>query len=337
VKAVLLDKPAPLDRHPLRLAEVPTPRPERGELLVKVMACGVCRSNLHMIEGDWVTHGVPAKSPIIPGHEIVGTVAELGDGVGTFAIGERVGIQPLWSTCGRCEFCLTGREQLCRSRQITGETVDGGYAECLIAKAEHAYPVPDTLDPAAAAPLFCPGITAYGAVAKAAPRPGQRVALFGVGGVGHMVIQLARLAGADVIAVARSPQHLALAEEVGAVESVNSSQVDPGEFLEERGGVDASIVFAPSSTVAAQALRATKPGGTVVLGVFASPGELPFADEKRVVGTVIGSRQQMREVIALAAAGKLHVVYESFPLAKAGEALAQLKRGEVRARAVLVV
>jgi alcohol dehydrogenase, propanol-preferring len=337
MKAVLLDKPAPIERHPLRIAEVPTPRPGRGELLVKVAACGVCRSNLHMIEGDWVAYGVPAKSPIVPGHEIVGTVAELGDGATGFTIGERVGVQPLWSTCGRCEYCLTGREQLCRTKQITGETVDGGYAEYLLARAEHAYPVPDTLDPAAAAPLFCPGITAYGAVAKAAPRPGERVALFGVGGVGHMVIQIARLSGADVIAVARSRQHLALAEELGATESVDASQVDPGEVLSKRGGVDASIVFAPSSAVVAQAVRATKPGGTVVLGVFASVGELPFADEKRVVGSVIGSRQQMREVIALAAAGKIRVVHEDFPLDKAEETLLRLKRGEVRARAVLVV
>jgi propanol-preferring alcohol dehydrogenase len=337
MKAVLLDKPAPIERHPLRIAEVPTPRPGPGELLVKVAACGVCRSNLHMIEGDWVVHGVPAKSPIVPGHEIVGTVAELGDGATGFTIGERVGVQPLWSTCGRCEYCLTGREQLCRTKQITGETVDGGYGEYLLARAEHAYPVPDALDPAAAAPLFCPGITAYSAVAKAAPRPGQRVALFGVGGVGHMVIQIARLSGAHVIAVARSRQHLALAEEIGAAESVDASRVDPGEVLSKRGGVDASIVFAPSSAVVAQAVRATKPGGTVVLGVFASVGELPFADEKRVVGSVIGSRQQMHEVIALAAAGRIHVVHESFQLDEAEGVLLRLKRGEVRARAVLVV
>jgi propanol-preferring alcohol dehydrogenase len=149
-------------------------------------------------------------------------------------------------------------------------------------------------------------------------------------------VQIARLFGADVIAVARSRQHLALAEEVGAAESVDSSRADPGDVLAKRGGVDASIVFAPSSAVAAQALRATKPGGTVVLGVFASVGELPFVDEKRVVGSVIGSRQQMREVIALAAAGRLHVVHETFPLTQAEEALARLKRGEVKARAVLV-
>ena len=336
MKAVLLQKPAPIEQHPLRIAEVATPVPGRGEILVKIAACGVCRSNLHMIEGDWIAQGVPAKSPIVPGHEIVGTIRELGEGVQGFARGERVGVQPLWSTCGLCEYCLTGREQLCRAKQITGETVDGGYAEYVIAKAEHAYPVPATLDPAAAASLFCPGITAYGAVAKADPRPGQRVAVFGIGGVGHMVVQMARLFGADVIAVARSRPHLALAEEVGAAESVDSSRVDPGDVLAKRGGVDASIVFAPSSAVVAQAIRATKPGGTVVLGVFASVGELPFADEKRVVGSVIGPRQQMREVITLAATGRLRVVHEDFPLAEAEEALAKLKRGEVKARAVLV-
>src|SRR5262249_47767989 len=151
--------------------------------------CGVCRSNLHMIEGDWVDGGVPAISPIVPGHEVTGVVAALGGGVDGFAEGDRVGVQPLWWTCEECEFCTSGREQLCHRRVITGEHVDGGYAEYMTANAAHAYPIPDALDLVEAAPLFCPGITAYGAVGHLDVGPGDTVAVFGLGGVGHMAVQ----------------------------------------------------------------------------------------------------------------------------------------------------
>ena len=217
MKAMLLEKPAPIDTAPLHMAELPDPEPGRGEILVKVAACGVCRSNLHMIEGDWVRNGVPAKLPIIPGHEIVGRVAAVGDGVEGLAIGARVGVQPLWTSCERCEYCLTGREQLCPYKEITGETVDGGYAEYLVAKERHVYMVPDSVSDAEGAPLFCPGITAFGAVSKARLAPGRTLALYGFGGVGHMVQQFAQLAGAEVTVVARSAGHLALAKKLGAV------------------------------------------------------------------------------------------------------------------------
>ncbi len=186
-----------------------------------------------------------------------------------------------------------------------------------------------------AAPLFCPGVTAYNAVSKAAPHPGSSLAIFGVGGVGHMVIQFAVLAGADVYAVARSPQHLDLAEELSA-HAVDASRGDPVSALAAVGGVDAAVVFAPSDEAMRQAVASIKPGGTVVLGVHAQVGPLPFADEKRVVGSVIGSRQQMREVLALAAAGKVRAHCETYALDAAADALVRLKRGEIRARAVLV-
>ena len=280
--------------------------------------------------------GLPAKSPIVPGHEIVGSVARLGDDVGAFKEGDRVGIQPLWSTCGACEFCLTGREQICRSRQITGETVDGGYAEYVVADANYLYPLPDNLKDSEAAPLFCPGITAYGAVKKAELRVGKRVAIFGIGGVGHMVMQMARLCGADVIAVARSKQHLALASELGASEVVDISKGDQEEWLRRIGPVDSSIVFAPSTELAQLAMKATKPGGTTVIGVWVELGQLPFVDEKRVVGSVIGSRQDMKEVLGLASAGKIKPIYEEFKLEAANKVLNMLKTGQIRARAVLV-
>jgi propanol-preferring alcohol dehydrogenase len=337
MRAMVLTKTAPIESHPLRLEEVPVPTPGPGEILVRISACGVCRSNLHMIEGDWVAYGVPAKLPIIPGHEIIGEVTGIGPGVDWFTEGDRVGIQPLWSSCGRCEYCLTGREQLCHFKQITGETVDGGYAEFVLAKEEHAYPVPDEIGDVEGAPLFCPGITAYGAISKARLAPGKSMALFGIGGVGHMVLQFARLSGADVIAVGRSPHHLKLAEELGATQTVNSSLADPGETLKACGGVDTAIVFAPSTAVLHQAIKAVKRGGIVVVGVFAEAGMVSFPEEKTIVGSVLGSRQQMREVLQLAAAGKVRATCETFRLEQAEEALRRLKQGEVKARAVLVI
>lgn len=334
MRAFVLETPGPIEGGPVRLTELADPHPGPGQIVIDVTACGVCRSNLHMIEGDWLDYGVPAFTPIVPGHEVVGRIVEVGDGVDWLAVGDRVGVQPLWSTCGRCPYCLTGRDQLCRAKQITGETVHGGYAERMLAVAAHAHPVPDGLTDAEAAPLFCPGITAYNAVGKAALGPGSSVALFGVGGVGHLVLQFAALAGAEVYGVARSPEHLSLVEELGA-HPVDAG-AGPVAALGSPGGVDAAIVFAPSDLMIAQALEVVRPGGTVVLGVHGSVGHFDFADEKRVVGSVIGARQQMREVLALAAAGKVRAHVETFPLEDAQAVLRRLKGGGIRARAVLL-
>lgn len=335
MRAVLLDKPGPIEDSTLRVAEVPVPHPGPGQVVIKVEACGVCRSNLHMIEGDWTSFGVPGKLPIVPGHEVVGTISALGDGVERLQPGERVGVQPLWSSCGWCDYCLSAREQLCLTKETTGESLDGGYAEYLLATAAHTYPVPHSLSSVDAAPLFCPGLTAYSAVQHAALGPGKTVAVFGLGGVGHMVVQFARLAGADVIAIARSHVHLQVASDLGAARTIDISDSDAGEALEREGGVDASILFAPSAALARQAVRATKRGGRVVLGVNADVGELSFFDNKTIIGSVIGNRQQMREVLELAAAGKVKAICETFPLAEAADALRRMKRGEIRARAVL--
>lgn len=337
MKAALLDTPAPIETRPLQMREVETHSPGPGQVLIRVTACGVCRSNLHMIEGDWVAGGVPAKTPIIPGHEVVGAVAEVGPGVAALSVGDRVGVQPLWSTCGVCTYCLSGLDHLCQVKEITGETVDGGYAEYMLATAAHAHPLPDGLDDVEAAPLFCPGITAYGCISKANLSPARSVAVFGVGGVGHMVLQLAVLYGGEVLAVARSAEHRELATELGATRTVDSSSADAGAEIAATGGVDVAIVFAPSDAVVAQAVEATKPGGTVIIGVHANIGTVPFPLEKKVVGSLLGTRQQMREVLALAAAGKIKAVCEPYPLDQAGEALSRLKRGEIRARAVLTI
>jgi propanol-preferring alcohol dehydrogenase len=335
MKALVMKVAAPIEQGPLELIERETPRPGPGQVLVRVAACGVCRSNLHMIEGEWP--GVPSILPIIPGHEVVGTVEAVGDGVTHLAPGHRVGVQPIWSTCGHCEYCLGGREHLCQTKEITGETLDGGYAEYMLATAAHTYLLPEGLDFAEAAPLFCPGITAYGSILKTHPAPGKTVAVFGVGGVGHMVIQFGKLFGADVVAVSRGSEHLALAEEIGATRVVDASAEDPGEALARTGGVDASIVFAPSNASVDQAIRGTKPGGVIVTGVNCEVGAFPFAIEKTLVGSLLGTRQQVRTVLDLAAAGKIGVVAETFALEDAATALSRLKAGQIRARAVLVV
>jgi alcohol dehydrogenase, propanol-preferring len=331
--AIQLDHPAPLSSGPLAWRSVETPEPGEGQLRIRVAACGVCRSNLHIIEGDWLAGGLPAISPIVPGHEVTGTVDAVGPGVEGFAVGDRVGVQPLWNTCERCEYCLSGREQLCLQRVITGEMVDGGYAESMISTAAHTYHVPDGLDLVAAAPLFCPGITAYGAVAKLDLKPGRRMAVFGLGGVGHMAVQFARAAGAEVTAVARSAHHLEVAAELGAAHLVDASAVDPAEAL--AGTMDAAVVFAPSDVVAQQALASVKRGGIVVLGVIASFGTITFAEGKTIVESILGNRAQMNEVLALAAQGVVRTVVDEFPLQDAQEVLGMLADRKLRSRAVL--
>lgn len=335
MKAVVLSKTAPIEQNPLTVEDLAEPHAGADEVVIRVTACGVCRSNLHMIEGDWVDGGTPAKLPIIPGHEVVGEVVETGSAVESVRVGDRVGVQPLWSTCGVCDFCVDGRDQLCQRKHITGESVDGGYAELMVAKAAHAYVLPAELEDLTAAPLFCPGITAYGAVAKAALSPAKSVAVFGLGGVGHVALQFAALTGAETVAVTRNADRLDLASELGASRVVDSSDGRPGELLAKSGGVDAALVFAPSDAVVQQAVAAVKPGGTVVVGVNADLGTFPFADEKKIVGSLLGNRLMMRDVLRVAAQGRVRVVAERYPLDQASTALAKLKSGDVRGRLVL--
>lgn len=327
-----LETPAPLDQRPMNWRETVTPSPSPGQLLMKVAGCGVCRSNLHMIQGDWVPDA-PSISPIIPGHEVTGTVVEVGDGVTDFVVGDRVGVMPLWQTCETCEFCTSDREQLCHSRVITGEDVNGGYGEYMISNAAHSYRVPDALDLVAAAPLFCPGITAYGAVSKLNIARGSKVAVFGLGGVGHMALQFAKLTGAEVIAVARSADHLKVAEELGADRLINATEVDPGVELEDL--VDAAITFAPSNQVTEWALRSLKRGGTLVAGVGVKLAGFPFNKEQVIHASLLGNRKQMNEVLKLAAEGKVTTVVDLYDLTDAEQALSDLAAGSLRSRAVL--
>jgi propanol-preferring alcohol dehydrogenase len=286
-----------------------------------------------MIEGDWVDGGVPAISPIVPGHEATGRVVEVGDGVEGFAVGDPVGVQPLWWACGECEFCTSGREQLCHRRIITGEHVNGGYAEYMLAFADYTYLIPEGLDLVDAAPLFCPGITAYGVVDKIDVGPGDVVAVFGLGGVGHMAVQMAVLTGAEVVAVGRTPAHLAVARELGAARTVDSTDNDALEAI--AGTADAVLTFAGSDEVTAQAMRTLKWGGTLVNAVPINVEDFHFNKGQTIKGSILGNREQMRAVLRLAAEGKIRTVVERFAMADAQDALTRLANGALPSRAVL--
>jgi len=317
----------------LKYTEIEIPRIGPRELIIKVSACGVCHSNLHMVEGDWLDRGVPAKLPIVPGHEVTGTVEEIGNEVKSIVTGDKVGVQPLYDTCGTCEPCLTGRENICDKAQITGETVDGGYAQFMKAVEAHVYRLPDNLDLVDAAPLFCPGLTAYKAVTKAEPLPGKSLAVFGIGGVGHMVVQFAKLGGAKVIGVSRSSEHLRLAKEVGADAVVSSQEKD---FVRNIGQVDSSIVFAPSDEYISMAAKATKKGGILVIGVRGNLRDFPFTKEITIKGTAIGTRFDMQNVLKIASQGLVHAKTDIYKLSEANNVLSRLKKAEIYGRAVLV-
>jgi len=340
MQAMVLSKLAPIETRPLKLMSIDRPAiKNKNGLLLEIEACGVCRSNLHLIEGDWKKFGAPSHLPVVPGHEVVGVVKQVGSGVKKVRVGDRVGIQPLFSSCLQCEYCIAGRENLCESAEITGETVQGGYAEYISAIEDFVTPIPDNLDSEHAAPLFCPGITAYKAVKASGPAAGRTVGIFGIGGVGHLAIQIAKMQGARVIAVSRAKKHIDLSKKLGA-DSVIVYQDSQEQFLKnlkkEEGLLDSAIVFAPSDKVIDAAIRSVKKGGTVVLGVLGNVANFPTFEEKIVKGSVIGTRKDMAELVKLASGSGLKVVIETHRLAEANEVLAKLKKSQVEARAVLV-
>lgn len=340
MRAMVLTKLAPIETRPLKMMLINKPALKRKNgLLLEIQACGVCRSNLHLIEGDWKKYGSPSTLPVVPGHEVVGVVKQTGSGVKKFRVGDRVGIQPLFSSCLQCEYCEAGRENLCESAEITGESVQGGYAEYISAVEEFVTLIPDNIDSEHAAPLFCPGITAYKAVKAADPATGKTMGVFGIGGVGHLAIQMAKMWGARVVAVSRAKKHLDLSKKLGA-DNVIVYQDSQEQLLtnlkKEEGLLDSAIVFAPSDKAIDAAIKSIKKGGTVVLGVLGNVSDFPTFEEKIVKGSVIGTRKDMADLVRLASSSGLKVVIETHRLAEANEVLAKLKKSQVEARAVLV-
>jgi len=334
MRAVLLDTPAPIETHPLRLEDVDLPEPSADEVRIKVDACGVCRTDLHVVEGDLALR----RTPIILGHQVVGTIESLGSSVTDPQIGARVGVAWLHRTCGCCSFCTSQRENLCDSPEFTGWTVPGGFAEYLVAPASFTYPLPDGFSDLQAAPLLCAGIIGYRCLSKTGidDWSGARLGLYGFGAAGHVAIQIARARGAEVYVCTRDREkHQALAEELGAVWTGGTMDKPPV-------ALDAGIIFAPAGEIVPAALSHLDKGGTLVLGgIHMSPiPELPYEllYRERVVRSVANNtRADGLAFLQEAAEVSVRTHVETFPLENANEALERLQHDGVRGAAVLTV
>ncbi len=317
-------------RAALKLADVPTPRPGRGQLLIRIRACGVCRTDLHVVDGE-LKQG---KLPIIPGHEIVGTVVEQGAGAERFAVGERVGVPWLGYTCGACRYCASGRENLCDAARFTGYHLDGGYAEYTVADQRYCFTLPREYDDASAAPLLCAGLIGYRSLVAAGDA--GRIGIYGFGAAAHIVAQVARHQGRRIFAFTRpgDAEGQRFARELGA-EWTGDSTAKPPEELE------AAIIFAPVGPLVPAALRATAKGGTVVCAgihmsdIPAFPYDILWGE--RVVRSVANlTRRDGEEFLALAPKVPVKTSIEVLKLDQANDALARLREGRITGAAVLV-
>jgi len=327
-------------KKPLVLEEVPRPVLGSGELLIELEACGVCHSDLHLADGDWPQLAAAAKRPLILGHEIVGRVAEAGDEACGIRVGDRVGLPWIFWTCGECEMCREGNENLCPRQKITGVMVDGGFADFVRAPASHVVRIPDGLSPVQAAPLFCAGVTVHRALRQSGIRPGQRLAIFGIGGLGHLAVQLGRELGAEVIAIDVSDAKLALAQSLGAPRCLNASSANVVQELRARGGVHLALVTSAARAAYEAAFCSLRPTGTLlVVGLPAEnlcfPPILMAAGEVHIRASAVGTRREIGEVLAMAAAGKIRCETSAHRLDEVNSVLDRLRQGSISGRAVL--
>lgn len=326
MRAMVLEQP----RTELKLLDLPDPEPAPGQIVVRVAACGVCRTDLHVVDGE-LPH---PKLPIIPGHEVVGYVAKLGPGVTTFKIGDRVGIPWLGSTCGKCRYCRSGRENLCEAPGFTGYTIDGGYAEYAAARADFCFPLPTGYDDASAAPLLCAGLIGYRSLKLGGP--GDELGIYGFGAAAHIIAQVARFQGRRIYAFTRPGDATAqqFARSLGAVWAGGSDEIPPQPL-------DVAIIFAPVGGLVPAALAAMARGGTVVCGgihmsdIPSFPYDLLWYE--RVLRSVANlTREDAREFLELAPQVPVETVVETFPLEDANIALARLRDGRLTGAAVLI-
>jgi propanol-preferring alcohol dehydrogenase len=327
-------------KQKLEIKEVPVPEIGYGEVLVKIKACGVCHTDLHAAHGDWP---VKPKLPLIPGHEGVGTVVKVGDGVTSLKVGDRVGIPWLYSACGECEYCLTGWETLCKKQLNAGYSVDGGYAEYCKAPAAYVAKIPDSLTFEEAAPIFCAGVTTYKALKVTNAKPGEWVAIYGIGGLGHVALQYAKAMGLNVIAVDIQDEKLNLATELGADLTVNSRRVDPVQEIERLvGGAHAAVSVAVTPKAFEQAYRSVRRGGTLVV-VGLPTGEIPIPifdtvlNGVTVKGSIVGTRKDLQEALEFAARGKVKTIVETQPLEKINDVFERMEKGQINGRVVLIL
>jgi alcohol dehydrogenase, propanol-preferring len=327
-------------KTPLVMADLPLPKLSEQEVLIKVEVCGVCHSDLHVADGDWPQLARMVKKPLVLGHEVVGRVTEVGTAVKDISAGERVGVPWFYWTCGECEFCREGNENLCIRQQITGVTVDGGYAEFIKAPATHVVKIPDRLTSEQAAPLLCAGLTVHRALTRSGLSRGQRLIVFGLGGLGHIAVQLGRELGAEVTAVDIQDDKLALAQSLGAATTINAARDNVIKAMRSAGRAHVALVTSASKSAYDTAFYCVRPGGSLlVVGLPAQdltfPAIVMAGGEIRIQATATGTRQDLREILTLGAAGKVHCEVTARPMDQANEILEQLRRGTALGRVVL--
>lgn len=322
---------------PLEISQREVPAPGPGEVLVRLEACGLCHTDIHAAHGDWPVKPLP---PFVPGHEGVGIVEQLGDGVTTRTLGERVAIPWLGYACGECRYCIDGRETLCEQQHNSGYSVDGAFAEYAVAAARFVVPVPEGISSLDAAPLTCAGVTTYKALKIAQIVPTERVAVFGIGGLGHLAVQYGRIMGGSVIAVDVEDAKLDLARELGAEHGVNAAKVDPVAAIRDLGGADVALVLAASPRVFEQAFASLNRGGRLICVALPAEEKMSVSIFETVlkgisiIGSIVGTRQDLAEVFALHAAGRTRIIAESRQLEQVNDAIAEVLSGKVLARLV---
>lgn len=333
MRAMVLHEPKPIEERPLTLTERPTPEPGPGQIRLQVHVCGICHTDLHTVEGDLEL----PQMPIIPGHQIVGTVEARGEGATRYELGERVGVAWLYHVaCGDCEYCERGLENLCPSATFTGLHADGGYAEEVVVYEDFAYPIPDSFSDANAAPLLCAGIIGYRALLLSEIKPGQRLGMYGFGASAHVTIQVALHWGCEVYVFTRSEGHRRLARELGAVWVGGAEDTPPARM-------QGSIIFAPAGWIVPEALRVLDRGGTVSLaGVTMTPiPEIDYDEllywERGIRSVANFTREDAEELLQVAGEIPIATTVETFSLAEANEALLALKRSEIDGAGVLVI
>ena len=323
--------------QPLTIEDRDIPRPGAGEILVRMETSGLCHTDIHAAHGDW-----PVKPivPFVPGHEGVGIVIGHGEGVSSPQLGQRVAIPWLGSACGECEWCIKGWETLCPHQVNTGYGRDGTYSEMVVANAKYVVRVPHGIDPLDAAPLTCAGVTTYKAVKVAKVGPSDVVAVFGVGGLGHMAVQYARIAGATVVAVDIHHDKLEMARELGASYTINAAVDDPSIVLRELGGANAAIVTAVTPGPFEQAFDGMRRGGRMVMVGLPADNNITLPIFQTVlqgisvIGSIVGTRLDLAEVFELHAAGKTRVVRTTRRLDEVNEAMKSVENGDIDARVV---
>ncbi|MBO6756258.1 MAG: alcohol dehydrogenase AdhP [Roseibium sp.] len=322
---------------PLDVSSVPRPSAQPGKIVVKIEASGVCHTDLHAAEGDWPVKPAP---PFIPGHEGVGVVAEVGSGVTSVKEGDRVGIPWLHTACGHCRHCVGGWETLCTDQQNTGYSVNGGFAEYVLADPDYVGHLPDNLEFAPAAPILCAGVTVYKGLKETDTRPGDTVAIIGIGGLGHMAVQYAKAMGLHVVAVDIADSKLALAKSLGADMTINAASQDPVAAMQKGGGANGVLVTAVSTTSFSQGFHMLGRGGTMSL-VGLPPGDFPLPifdtvlTRKTIRGSIVGTRNDLAESLQFAAEGKVASHYSEDSLDNINAIFDHMRAGAIDGRVVM--